>query len=194
MADDDFLDLWRSHYGDCPPAGFLLLETFPDRWFRIHSLPESKRYADTAREMTALLARHNTVASDVLGDGSPCVVVTKSEYNARVGRPARGQVQFSRLGMKPLVVVTANNPNETGSGWSIPLVHTRLMWQAGAIDDVLADVANALLGPFLVFSETTGRVYAPYDGGADLFVSSEAERNEYRAKYAAWLSSHPSGL
>lgn len=194
MVDDEFLAFWRAHYGDCPPAGFLLLETFPDRWFRVHSLPESKRYADTAREMSALLARHNTVASDVLGDGSPCVLVTKTEYNARVGRAARGQVQLARLGLQPLVVVTTNNPKETGSGWSIPLAHARLVWQPGALDDVLVDVANALLGPFLIVSESTGRVYAPYDGGADLFLVSEVEREEFRARYATWLSSHASGL
>jgi hypothetical protein len=76
MSDDAFLDFWRTHFGDCPPAGFLLHETFPERWMRIHSLPDSKRYADTARELTALLARHNTVATDVLGDGSRCVEVT----------------------------------------------------------------------------------------------------------------------
>jgi hypothetical protein len=59
---------------------------------------------------------------------------------------------------------------------------------------VLSDVANALLGPFLIVSEATGRVYAPYDGGADLFLSSESERDQYREKYSAWLSAHPSGL
>src|SRR5688572_10458469 len=194
MTEDAFLTFWRSHFGDCPPAGFLLHETFPDRWFRIHSLPESKRYADTAREMSALLARHNTVASDVLGDGSPCVVVSKADYNPRVGRPSRGHVQFARLQAQPLIVVTANNPNDSGTGWSIPLAWARVTWQPGSLDDVLADVANALLGPFLIVSETTGRVYAPYDGGADLFLSSEAERNEFRRRYEAWLSSHPSGL
>jgi hypothetical protein len=194
MLDDDFLTFWRSHYGDCPPAGFLLLETFPERWFRIHSLPESRRYAETAREMSALLARHNAVATDVLGDGAPCVVVTRTEYNPRVGRAARGSVQFARLGLKPLVVVTANNPKDTGAGWSIPLAYARLDWKPGALDDVLADVANALLGPFLVASEATGRVYAPYDGGADLFLGSPAERDEFRSRYTAWLPSHPSGL
>jgi hypothetical protein len=59
---------------------------------------------------------------------------------------------------------------------------------------VLADVANALLGPFLIVSEATGRVYAPYDGGADLFVETEAERDALRTKYSGWLSTHPSGL
>ena len=194
MTDDAFLAFWRSHFDDCPPAGFLLHETFPERWFRIHSLPDSKRYAETAREMTALLARHNTVASDVLGDGAPCVIVTKAEYNPRVGRPARGHVQFARLQLKPLVVVTANNPNDTGAGWPIPLSYARIEWQPGSLDDVLIDVANALLGPFLIVSEATARVYAPYDGGADLILRTPDERDEFRNRYQAWLSTHPSGL
>ena len=194
MTDDAFFAFWHARFGDCPPAGFLLLETFPERWVRIHSLPESQRYAETAREMSALLARHNAVASDLLGDGSPCVLVTKAEYTPRVGRAARGHVQFARLEVQPLIVVTANNPADTGGGWTIPLVSTRIVWQPGVLDDILADVANALLAPFLIVSETTQRVYAPYDGGADLFLTSEVERNEYRGKYESWMSSHPSGL
>lgn len=36
-----------------------------DQWVRFHSLPRSKRYADTLSEYQILLDRHNTVLSEL---------------------------------------------------------------------------------------------------------------------------------
>lgn len=193
MPDEAFLTFWRSHYGDCPPVGFLLRESFPTRWFRIHSLPEAKRYAETARELVTVLTRQNTIASDLLGADSPAVLVASPSHTPVLVRPARGERQFSRLPLEPLMILTEGDVDGK-TPWSIPLSSVRIHWQAGALDDVLADVANDLLKPFAVVSSTTARVFAPYDGGADLILASEAERDEFRMKYEAWLSPHPSGL
>jgi hypothetical protein len=194
MPDEAFLTFWRSHYGDCPPVGYLLRETFPERWFRIHSLPDAKRYAETARELVTVLTRHNTIATDLLGADGPAVLVASPSHTPVIVRPARGQRQFSRLGLEPLMIIIETDPKSKQPGWSIPLSSVHIHWQPGALDDVLADVANDLLKPFAIVSETTARVYAPYDGGADLVLVSEAERDAYRTKYEAWLSPHPSGL
>jgi hypothetical protein len=194
MFDDPFLIFWRSHYGDCPPVGFLLRETFPDRWFRIHSLPDSRRYANTAREMSSLLSRHNAVLSDLMGENGSCVVVANPAYARVRGRPPRSRRQLAQLGLQPLIVVTGDGSADPAAGWSIPLSSAHLTWQPNAIDDIIADVANNVVGPLLIVSDITGRVYAPYDGGADLFLASGGERDEFRERYAQWLSPHPSGL
>ncbi len=195
MFDDPFLSFWRSHFGDCPPVGFLLRETFPERWVRIHSLPGSRRYAETAREMSAVLSRHNAVISDLIGENGSCVLVANPAYSVVRGRPPRGQRQVAQLELQPLIVVTGGGGSaDTAPGWSIPLSSAPVSWQAGSLDDVLADVANNLLGPLLIVSDTTGRVYAPYDGGADLFLASASERDEFTQRYTQWLSPHPSGL
>ena len=194
MPDDSFRDTWRQHYGDCPPVGFLLRESYPDRWFRVHSLPASKRYPDSASELSILLARHNTLATDILGDGSPCILITNPTYDPRLAARARGQRQLAALGLQPLMTIAADKPIEGGKPWSIPLSAARVTWRARGLDDVLTDVANHLLGPMVIVAEASGRVYAPYDGGADLFVESSQERDELRTKYASWLPSDPSGL
>ena len=193
MPDEAFLNFWRSHYGDCPPLGFLLRETFPERWFRIHSLPDAKRYAESARELVSLLHRHNTVATDLLGSDAPAMIVAAPSHMPVLVRPPRGLRRYSRLGLEPLMLIVEGDPADRDS-LSIPLSSVRIHWHAGALDDVLADVANDLLKPFAVVSLSTGRVYAPYDGGADLILASEAERDAYCTKYEAWLSPHPSGL
>ncbi|WP_425586206.1 DUF3885 domain-containing protein [Streptomyces sannanensis] len=41
---------WESNWPGTLPLGHLLRSAWPDRWVRFHSLPESKRYADTEAE------------------------------------------------------------------------------------------------------------------------------------------------
>ncbi len=194
MPDEAFLTFWRSHYGDCPPVGYLLRESFPARWMRIHNLPEAKRYAETARELATVLTRQNAIATDLLGSDGPAVLVASPSHAPVLVRPARGERRYSRLGLEPLMIIIETDPGNPTTGWSIPLSSVHIHWHSGALDDVLADVANDLLKPFAIVSETTARVYAPYDGGADLILASETERDAYRERYAAWLSPHPSGL
>ncbi|WP_441350855.1 DUF3885 domain-containing protein [Streptomyces araujoniae] len=38
------------------------------------------------------------------------------------------------------------------------------------------------------------RIHHPYDGGADVFLTTPGERDQMRDRHADWLSSHPSGL
>lgn len=194
MPDDSFRALWRSFYGDCPPLGFLLQETFPDRWVRIHSLPGSKRYAETAVELATVLSRHNTVATDLLGESAACVLVTHPHVNPLASRRPRSGRQLDALDLRPLMTVVEEHPVDPAESWRIPLVAAHITWHATTLDDILADVAEDIIGPLLVVAVATGCVYAPYDGGADLFLPSAEERDAFRARHAEWLSPHPSGL
>jgi len=66
---------WNEQFPDSPPVGFMLRQAYPQRWLRIHSLPESKRFAETKEEYTELLLRHNIVATETLGEGSRCYLI-----------------------------------------------------------------------------------------------------------------------
>ncbi len=41
-----------------------------DRWLRIHSLPESKRYAESDFEYNIILNRQNQLINDLIGEGT----------------------------------------------------------------------------------------------------------------------------
>lgn len=60
---------WLQVSDKIPPVGHMLRNNFSNQWFRIHSLPESKRYPDSEEETTLLLDRHVKVANEVLGEG-----------------------------------------------------------------------------------------------------------------------------
>jgi hypothetical protein len=66
-------------------------------------------------------------------------------------------------------------------------------WRKGEFDRFFAAVAQNLVAGLIV--ETLGgQVFAPYDGGADLFFRTGLERDFAEARYANWVSARPDRL
>ncbi|OSZ79719.1 hypothetical protein CAP36_00175 [Chitinophagaceae bacterium IBVUCB2] len=80
MTKKEFYKLWSLNYPEAVPISHLLKYDYPDRWFRIHSLPESKRYAEVEAEWKILLSRQNEIITDLFGFDTPILLV-KGEYN-----------------------------------------------------------------------------------------------------------------
>ncbi|MCA9708875.1 MAG: hypothetical protein KDK70_23725, partial [Myxococcales bacterium] len=80
-----FPSWWSERFGQTSPLGYRLRAAFPERWLRIHSLPQSKRYPDSAAELDVLLHRHRTVAAAVLSPDTPCKLLTPRYEPAVVG-------------------------------------------------------------------------------------------------------------
>ncbi|MEN3541322.1 hypothetical protein AAH991_39875, partial [Microbispora sp. ZYX-F-249] len=67
MTDDEVESLtaaWRTRWGGDPIA-YELRDRHADRWVRFHSLPESKRYAETEDEYEIILDRHHRVLAEL---------------------------------------------------------------------------------------------------------------------------------
>src|SRR5712671_5847453 len=75
MDNLDIYKAFQSSFNNCPPVGFMLRDTHGDRWLRIHSLPDSKRYPDNQQESDELLHRHLKVAQFVLQDTESYIFV-----------------------------------------------------------------------------------------------------------------------
>ena len=166
---------WDEHFPGSAPIGFVLRQIYADRWLRIHSLPESKRYADTEDEYAELLHRHNKVATDALGDESRCCLIEGS-WDETGGR-RRGWVM-------------------TLEGMELPLrlEVMETVWGYGRFDALLREVADEKRSKVLFASRESGRIYAPYDGGADIIYRDGQERDAFKQAYRAWLSKHLAGL
>ncbi|MBY3468570.1 hypothetical protein HFN80_32080 [Rhizobium laguerreae] len=67
-------------------------------------------------------------------------------------------------------------------------------WRQGNLDFILLAIANDKMGPTMWMDRKTGRIFAPYDGGFDLLVSSPREVEQLRVRFGDWLSDHPEGL
>ena len=68
MTTEQFRSFWSDNYPDSYPIGHELKWIYKDRWFRIHSLPESKRYAESEDEYKIILERQNKLITDIFGE------------------------------------------------------------------------------------------------------------------------------
>jgi hypothetical protein len=206
MDVEAFKTQWRRWYGHAPPIGHLLREFHSDVWLRIHSLPGSKRYAETPADWTELLSRQNAVATALLGDGSQCILVTPRYSSTDEPMPelltesgvsedeAVMELAPRLLGQMDESWPGAEATRESYDGdCRVWLYAAPLTWSRGALDALVRAVADDETR-FLLVACDSGRVYAPYDGGADLFFRTPEEWSFAHKRYRHWLSPLPHGM
>ena len=196
MDANKFRRFWQQHFPDCPPVSYLFRYNLADRWFRFHSLPKSKRYAENETETAELLARQNTVLLDVVGTGE-CVLVSgnyssspplEQECSALSNFKSQEFLKLSKQDFDPDEL----EPNEESIYLTFFCGSHEL--KRGSLDDILLCIADWKIVNFFVVSCECERIFAPYDGGVDVILKDTEERNEFKSKYKNWLSSHPEGL
>jgi hypothetical protein len=189
---------WKENYSGIVPLGYVLREFFSDRWFRIHSLPNSKRYADSEDEMQAILDRQNTLISDLIGEQNNYILLLSTWSETQAANC------FSKCNQAIVLdsICLDGNLYCLEKGYlNMAIVHKK--WEANSIDDCLKIVANEgriiNFGSnesywLLIVDTKQNRIIAPYDGGVDVFLNTTEERDSFRLKYTEWLSDHESGL
>jgi hypothetical protein len=191
LRQTDFQRYWAGEYPACPPIGFLLRAKYNDKWFRIHSLPGSKRYPENDAEMRDVLHRHNAVLDALLRPDGAFVLLTTDYSNEPTPVLPRLLRTDSTLNLSSTFAFTASS--DAGS----PFWHffvTALKWHRGCLDAVLAQVATDAIADILVIGQEQKCVYHPYDGGGDIIVRSDEGRTTLKQMFSAWLSPRADGL
>ncbi|MFF8511871.1 hypothetical protein ACF064_27710 [Streptomyces sp. NPDC015492] len=153
---------------------------------RFHSLPESKRYAEDESECAVVLERYNTVL-DELFSGEDVYVITPvwaTEAELPPFPPDAGYWQ---------TLLVEDDPEPEFRTYC-HLLAARRPWRYGCLDELLRDIADDKVAGVLITDTQMRRIYHPYDGGADVFLTTTEERGRTRDRHVGWLSSHPSGL
>ncbi|WP_266862291.1 hypothetical protein [Streptomyces sp. NBC_01306] len=179
-------ELWQRRWPSCPPVGYKLREPYRDVWVRFHSLPESKRYADDESEYAIVLERYNTVLDELFA-GADVYVITPlwtTEAEVASSQPITGYWQS---------LLVEDDPHPEFRTYC-HLFAARRSWRPGCIDESLRDVADDKVAGVLITDTRMQRIHHPYDGGADVFLATSAERDRVRDRHADWLSRHPSGI
>lgn len=186
--------LWRERRPSGPPVAHTFRSTYADRWVRFHSLLDSKRYPESEDEYAIVLDRYNTVL-DELFMGTDVFVVTMDWSNTPTG-PAGYPTPRETL-----------HPGSTH--WWVESdqeapdpefhTHTRLYadqrpWERSCVDELLRAVADEALVEVFFTDTELQRIHHPYDGGADVILTTSEERDRLRDLHSGWLSSHPAGL
>ena len=197
MTAEQFTRFWQSTYPDTVPISHFLKHDYHERWFRIHSLPLSKRYADTPEEWNILLSRQNEIFTDILGDNYRVILVT-GDYNFKKPKakhvtksePAFKDYSFTRIGDIDLHILSDMQYTD-GQVYRPAIADT--IWEPGRHDVLLREIANDGIEAFFI-SEINDAIVAPYDGGVDFVLKDAVTRDLYKEKYKDWLSAREDGL
>jgi hypothetical protein len=203
MNTEQFELFWNSRYPESLPISHYLRHGYLSRWFRIHSLPESKRYANNETEWAILLNRQNTVISNLLGNNTNIVLVT-GEYrwdNTLQSEPDLTLESISELpslaslDFTPASLIDLHqiNPEDYDLGNLYQPMFSEQIWQNSKFDNLLKDIADDRIRVIFVALDTEYLI-APYDGGIDFILPDTETRNTYRDKYKEWLSQREDGL
>lgn len=175
---------WCSACQSVQPTGWALRGAFRDRWLRIHSLTGSKRYPTTPQDRSELRSRHRHATSLLLREGEHGFLITPWAC-------ASHEV-FSSSGLMPSRHVPEYQPDDHQPPGG-PFHAAAFRWSFDSfipiLDAVAEDATCALFA-----SADASRIYAPYDGGADLFTTESDQLTVLRVALKACLSPRFDGL
>ncbi|MDH6217283.1 DUF3885 domain-containing protein [Streptomyces pseudovenezuelae] len=185
--------LWRARHPSVPPFAHTFRTTYPDVWVRFHSLPGSKRYPESEDEYAIVLHRYNTVLDELFA-GREVYVVT-ADWSTTPTGPGRYPLR-QRLhpdGVRWWIESEEDDPDSEFH------IHSRFYaalrpWQHGCADALLRAVADDTLAEVFVTDTELRRIHVPYDGGADVLLTTPAERDALRARHPDWLPRNSAGL
>jgi hypothetical protein len=194
----DLTERWEACWPDCRPIGHELRYGAPDRWVRFHSLPGSKRYAETPDETAEVIARHNTVLGELVGGPSepgesPTVLVITCAWGSSLDREREPEL----LAADPSASYWRSELKDVEPGYDDVWTHlwvSRRAWSPGDLDQLLLLAADWVTADLIIAAQTLSWLYHPYDGGADVIAPSTAIRDLLARDHKAWLSDRPDGL
>ncbi len=195
MTKEDFNKFWTSKYSDTKPISHLFKHDYSDRWFRIHSLPQSKRYADCNNDWVVLLTRQNEIITELFGDNSNILLLT-GEYNwgARTTFITEEEVVFKPYHFVRLdnIDLFELNSDDYDKGEVYRPAFAETIWHSNQHDTLLKEIADDKIRAFFV-SLDKQIIVAPYDGGMDIVLKDSQTRDFYKEKYKGWLSEREDG-
>ena len=182
---------WRGFYPAANPVGWMMRNACAKHYVRFHSLPLSKQYADTDAERQIILHRQNTLLDEVLGEGRPFwLTETTTEASLEQYPNLHALTTWPKYKFEPaLRFLEEEGDPEYEQAWTT--YASRQTWKAGAFDDLLWAVADEKATYILWMAPLTGAVFAPYDGGVDLFLPTSDLVEELKIKHHDWLPIYP---
>jgi len=194
MTSEELTRSWNELLPDFAPMPHQMKFEFADRWLRIHTLPEAKRYAETEQELDTILYRHDAILSDLFTTGDSYFLITYG-YGFDKDMPRKDD-KLAAIGMQMdfwRSVVSEGPTGQAEERFYCYAFFDELMWPGNSPWPLMKMAANGEIKNMMIFSPKNGFVYHPYDGGADIVFDNSQRRDEYKERYKDWLSSHPEG-
>ena len=179
---------WQKQFGETVPLGYRLRVDFADRWLRLHSLPQSKRFADGEAEYGIILQRANALCAELFGEHTKVEVLYSrpSDISADFAHDHNDLFESNFGFDSEFRSVDMSEEPADRCEWTS--FCKTVIWKHGVFDKIFAKIADDELPFFLLKSPITHEVLAPYAGGFDLILKSDARVQTLKSRWAAWLS------
>lgn len=187
----DPLVWWQSEFGGIAPCGHVLRRALGERWIRFPSLPDSKRYAESAAEYDEIQRRHLAVASALFTADEPLYVFRSHAAESRMRGKARHQIAGRQF--KEAVAVL---PTEIPAHADQDRMYVRALvskWKPDFFEPAVRLLADWQEVGVSFVSPSTRNIFCPYDGGMDVFAFS-ITTDDLRTRFGSWLSARPDGM
>jgi hypothetical protein len=182
---------WVEAWPRCRPIGHELRGCAPERWVRFHSLPASKRYADTAEEHAEVLRRHQILLAE-LGSTEEVLLLTTAWSTSR--EPARMWDELARVLPDARYWTSILRDEDEGEEFWNHVYVCVSSRRSTELEALLQLVADDVTRDVIITSRDLRWLYHPYDGGADVIARTATERDEIRSRHSGWLPTNPQGL
>lgn len=185
---------WNVAFDGTAPVAHELKNKFTERWVRFHALPESKRSPDSESEYQEIFSRHNQVLSELCSASNEIYIIAP-EYSSfsvpkGIGAEFEGILHNPKF-WKSVPMHEPEDKEEFRYYWHLHSEKTK--WFLGSIDKLFRLVVDEKTTNFMVINPSSGWVFHPYDGGADIILKNEHEMGRLKNKFSNWLSKEVSG-
>lgn len=193
MTKIDFIYYWKQSFNEILPFCADLKFNYPDRWFRIHSLPDAKRYADTEEEYQIILERQNQLFDTVFGKGTDIMIVFSiCTYDVTNDNYTK-VIDFNEFEKLETINLSQREPENYEDNVFLDLYVKNTNWHKNKYDNILKAIADDEIR-MLFICPSKNRVIAPYDGGIDVIMENKSARNMMKIEFMDWLSQRNDGL
>lgn len=162
-------------------------DLYGHRWVRFHSLPESKRYADTEAETQEILRRHFAILRQLTDDSPAPLTIIAADWNYA---DSFGGWTKTLLPDAWAWTKCRDFDAEPDDPWEYVWVASRDLDELDPLLRAVADERACLT----IAPADLSWLYIPYDGGGDVYARTMDQRDELKERYSDWLSAHPEGL
>ncbi len=186
MTKEELTYNWNKSFNNFLPIAYELKNKFNESWFRIHTLPDSKRYPENESEYAEILKRHNLILSDLFEENHSLIVVSMggNSYKESI---SQNEV-MKNLGFQKnfwMSINVSDENDEESYFWNMS--YDEINFSGNSFDNLLRLIADEEILDVMFFSIERNIVYHPYDGGADIILVNSKLRDKYKEKYKDWL-------
>lgn len=187
MIGLEFEKFWNNYYNQTIPLNYLFKEVYHERWLRIHSLPQSKRYPDNDIEMNIILQRQNQIISDLYSENEEIYLVMTNIIHKNEKHELINFYPNLNFERSYSIELEGYFSNDFNNDEVLDIFVCKKNWNLNSYDEILKDIANDISRVFFI-SLKNQIIVSPYDGGVDIILNSEIDTIIFKEKYKKWIS------